>query len=506
MHISKRKRKEHKMIGDFEIKDEDLAGRIGILETSHGKIETPAFFPVINPIKSEITIEDIKSIGFNNIITNAYIIKKNFNIRTKIHDFLKFNGIIMTDSGAYQVLQYGEIEISNREIVEFESTIEPDIGVILDIPTGDVKDKEEAKHTVLETLRRAKEVEEIIKRTSDRIIWVHPIQGGTFLDLLEYSAKEANNNENYKMLALGSPTVLMQRYEYVPLIEMIYTAKVNVSRGKPFHLFGGGVPHIMPFAVALGVDSFDSASYILYARDNRYMTRERVYRLEDLEYFPCSCPVCSKYTPKELLEMSKEERTKLLAIHNLYVIKEEINEIKQSIKEGRLFEYLQQKAYSHPAVYSAFKKFLQYASYIEKFDPRVKGDVKGIFVYDELSLLRPEILRHEKLVDKIKRKNDSILILCIDKKDELKRIRDHEDVYILHPFYGPVPYNIFFSYPYFQTEYPLLINDSVRVILKEKIKKFLREKGYKTITVIGCENLHINSVRNVPVELFLNQF
>jgi len=42
--------------------------------------------------------------------------------------------------------------------------------------------------------------------------------------------------------------------------------------------------------------------------------------------------------------------------------------------------------------------------------------------------------------------------------------------------------------------------------LKEKIKKFLREKGYKTITVIGCENLHINSVRNVPVELFLNQF
>jgi archaeosine tRNA-ribosyltransferase (EC 2.4.2.-) len=76
------------MVGEFEIKDEDLAGRIGVLNTRHGNIETPVFFPVINPLKSEITIEDIKSVGFNNIITNAYLLKKNFNLKSSFMSFL----------------------------------------------------------------------------------------------------------------------------------------------------------------------------------------------------------------------------------------------------------------------------------------------------------------------------------------------------------------------------------------------------------------------------------
>jgi len=38
----------------FEIIKADLAGRIGILHTNHGKIETPAFIPVIHPVKQTI--------------------------------------------------------------------------------------------------------------------------------------------------------------------------------------------------------------------------------------------------------------------------------------------------------------------------------------------------------------------------------------------------------------------------------------------------------------------
>jgi len=39
----------------FEIKYSDLAGRIGILHTNHGKIETPAYVPVIHPVKQAIS-------------------------------------------------------------------------------------------------------------------------------------------------------------------------------------------------------------------------------------------------------------------------------------------------------------------------------------------------------------------------------------------------------------------------------------------------------------------
>jgi len=497
------------MVGEFEIKDEDLAGRIGVLNTRHGNIETPVFFPVINPLKSEITIEDIKSVGFNNIITNAYLLKKNFNLKSSIHEFFKFNGVIMTDSGAYQILQYGQVNVTNKEIVEYENTIKPDIAVILDVPTGDVRSEEEAKYTVEETINRVNESLSYIKNSLDEIIWVYPIQGGRYLNLLSYSARYSLKVDEFKILALGSPTVLMQRYDYIPLIDMIYTAKSNVTRGKVFHLFGGGLPHIMPFAVALGVDSFDSASYILYARDNRYMTRDRVYRLEELEYFPCSCPVCTRYTPKDLLETDQKSRTRLLALHNLYVIKEEINTIKQSIKEGRLYEYLQQKAFSHPRVYDAFKSLLKYSEYLEKFDPRTKGEIKGIFLYNKDSLERPEIKRHQlrlkEIISPKLSEHKKIVITC---EDSYNSSDPNIEVYLFNPFYGLIPYELRETFPYSQHEMPKLIDEEVLQATKKRVKEFLNTLKDEDITlsIVGCEKLHINSSRDVPIKFFLDQF
>jgi len=46
----------------FEISKTDLAGRIGTIYTNHGKIETPAFVPVIHPVNNN-TIKKIKEIG-----------------------------------------------------------------------------------------------------------------------------------------------------------------------------------------------------------------------------------------------------------------------------------------------------------------------------------------------------------------------------------------------------------------------------------------------------------
>jgi len=60
----------------FEIKKSDLAGRIGILHSNHGKIETPAYVPVIHPVKQIIPTKKIKEIGFDLVITNAYITMK----------------------------------------------------------------------------------------------------------------------------------------------------------------------------------------------------------------------------------------------------------------------------------------------------------------------------------------------------------------------------------------------------------------------------------------------
>ncbi|WP_338600030.1 tRNA guanosine(15) transglycosylase TgtA [Sulfolobus tengchongensis] len=496
----------------FEVKYEDLAARIGILRTKHGNIETPVFFPVVNVFKDEITINEIKNVGFKNFITNSYMLYKYNVVKNDIHTELNSEDmVIMTDSGAYQILEYGDIGISNEEIVKYQLKIKPDIAVILDLPTGNIDNYDNARETVYETLRRAKEASDIITKNSNNndMIWVYPIQGGRFLDLIKFSAKELINFEEiYNMAALGSPTVLLEHYMYDIVVDMIYTAKSNIKRGIPFHLFGGGLPHIIPFAVALGVDSFDSASYIIYARDNRYITRSRVYKLEDLEYFPCSCPVCSKHTPKDLLELDKKTRTRLLAIHNLYTISEEIKATKQAIKEGRLFEYLQEKAYSHPAVYTAFKRLLKYSEYLEKYDPRIRGDAKGIFLYDVNSLYRPEILRYSKFLTRYTKKNEKITIYCYDRivsetiydykqkiKDSLAN-SDKGDVFLAVPFFGLIPLELAESYPLSQFEAPKEIDEDIITDIKNKILEFIRRNNYQKVELVNCEklNLHINSI------------
>ena len=71
----------------FEIKYCDLAARIGILHTNHGKIETPSFVPVIHPVKQSIPAKKIKEIGFDVVITNAYITMK------RLKDEARKNGI-----------------------------------------------------------------------------------------------------------------------------------------------------------------------------------------------------------------------------------------------------------------------------------------------------------------------------------------------------------------------------------------------------------------------------
>ncbi|MEM0332968.1 MAG: tRNA guanosine(15) transglycosylase TgtA, partial [Candidatus Aenigmatarchaeota archaeon] len=335
----------------FTIRDKDLAARIGTLKLKSGKkIETPYLFPVVNPYQSEVSYEDIKRVGFDAILLNAYILLKH-KFSGEVHKLTNFEKI-MTDSGAYQLLQYGDIDVTNEEIIEYEKKINTDIAVILDYPTGKL-DYESAKFTVEETIKRAKEAKNLI---DDKRLWVYPIQGGMYEDLLELSVKEGMKL-NYDIYAIGSPTVLMTEYNYDKLFRIIYKVKSILYFNKPVHLFGAGHAHLIPFAVALGIDLFDSASYILFARDFRYMSFNRTYDFFELEYLPCSCEVCRKYSVEELREMNEKELIRLLAIHNLYVLKKELENTKQAIKEGRLWEYLREKSYSHPALYKAFKQF-----------------------------------------------------------------------------------------------------------------------------------------------------
>jgi 7-cyano-7-deazaguanine tRNA-ribosyltransferase len=194
--------------------------------------------------------------------------------------------------------------------------------------------------------------------------------------------------------ALGSPTPVMEQYKFDTLVDMIVNAKMNLPPNRPLHLFGAGHPFMFSLAVALGCDPFDSAAYALFARQDRYLTEAGTVTLDELEYFPCSCPACIKTDPKTVKEMPRQERQKLLAEHNLYVSFSELKRIKQAIIEGKLWEHMLVRAHGHPSLLQALKQVQKYSKHIEKQSPITKKS--GLFFFNSVDLSRPEVIRYQK--------------------------------------------------------------------------------------------------------------
>jgi 7-cyano-7-deazaguanine tRNA-ribosyltransferase len=401
----------------FEVRYSDLAARIGRLETPHGIVETPAFVPVVHPVRQTVSTQLLKKMGFQIVITNAYIALRHYGDEARrrgIHDIIGYDGVVMTDSGGYQVLEYGSVEVEPAAMAQFERDIKSDMPIPLDKPTGYGLDYERAEEYVATTLKNSKETLQVVGDTD--AIWVGPVQGAEHSDLVEHSARELDRM-GYKLMALGSPVELMEAYEFAALARMIVAAK-RVIPAKPVHLFGAGHPLTIPLVVALGCDMFDSASYMLYAKDGRYMTPNGTVRLDKMVYLPCQCPVCSSHSLQELRRMDGEERVIEVAKHNLHMLKTEVDTVKQAIMDGRLWEYVMQKARAHPKLMEA-AQLLKDIEMLESGTPLFKE--RAIFFCDPIDQHRPEAKRFRRVVKEFHSKKKK-LILCPEGE--------------VHPFYS----------------------------------------------------------------------
>ncbi|MDG6996624.1 MAG: tRNA guanosine(15) transglycosylase TgtA [Nitrososphaerota archaeon] len=445
------------LLPDFEVKASDLGGRICNLKTKTSEIETPALLPVIHPVRQLVPCPDIKAMGFEAVMTNSYTTFKRLKDRASegIHKIIDFDGTIMTDSGGYQVLEFGSVDVGPLDIARFEEQIGSDIAIILDKPTGLNVTKRFARETVVETLRSAELTMNSLSRND--MIWTLPIQGGRYLDLVAKSARESSKLK-YGCYALGSPVEVMEEYDFALLVRMILAAKKYLPPDRTFHLFGAGHPLIIPLAVALGCDMFDSASYMLYAKQDRYISSTGTVRLEQLEYLACPCRICSTMTAKELKAMAKDERIKAIATHNLFSLRRTVQETKQAIWEGRLWEYVKANSTNHPNALNAFK--LAASDSAIAFDigtPRFKD--RGIFAFDNTDLQRPEVKRFRQRIKNLDLTNKSHLIILPETKTkpfltseiyhEVSRIVDPEQAVVAYvaPLFGLVPAEVSDIFP-----------------------------------------------------------
>jgi len=382
--------------------------------------------------------------GIEALITNAYIFSRSEQYRDRalsegLHRLLDFDGIIMTDSGSFQLSVYGSVAITNLGTLSFQREIGSDIWVPLDIPTSPASDRGTAGRELAVTLERLAEAKAAFGPGAPI---AGPVQGGIYPDLREQAGK-AVTDLGFTFCPIGAVVPLMEGYRYRDLVTVVMAAKRTLSPASCVHLFGAGHPSMFALAAAMGCDLFDSAAYALYAKEGRYMTSHGSYKLHELTELPCACSVCRSHTAGELQEAP--DRDRLLALHNLSVTLAEISRIRQAIADGTLWELVDERCRSHPQLLAGYRQLLCDAPALETRD---KVSKRRIFYRGDESCFRTEVVRYQRMLGRLQLGENVLVSFGGGERS------GYDNVLHFKPPFGPYPAELKETFPIGQSEIP----------------------------------------------------
>ncbi len=445
---------------EFELLERDCTGRNGRLHTPHGRVETPALLPVVNPHRVTIAPKELADrFGVRALITNAYIIMRDPHLRERtladgVHALLGFPHAVMTDSGTFQGHVYGDVATTNAEVVAFQRDIGVDIGTALDVFTEPSDDEAKARGAMEETLRR---VDEAAGLRGDMAL-ASTVQGGRFLSLREQMAAALALTDS-QVHPIGGVVPLMETYDYRTLVRVVLAAKRGLPPGRPVHLFGAGHPMVFALAALLGCDLFDSASYAKYAADGRLMYTDGTRAVGDLGPSPCGCPVCRQHDGPSLRARPPEERTRLIAEHNMWACLDELRVVKAAIHEEALWDLVDHRCRAHPYLFQGYRELCAHAGALEPYESSSKGS--PLLYTDALSLQRPTVVRYARRV--FSRYRPPATPVCVGLEGgarpyarghagTIAKVREVADShFIVQTLLGPVPIELDEMYPVAQT-------------------------------------------------------
>ncbi|MFH1056138.1 MAG: tRNA guanosine(15) transglycosylase TgtA [Candidatus Altiarchaeota archaeon] len=406
----------------FDVRRKDAAGRIGRLDIGGRLVETPMLMPVYNPTRDIIPVKELVDVyKAQAVMVNSYMLLKNQELRSQVlshglHKFLGFDGVVATDSGSYQLMLYGAVETTNKDIIKFQEDIGSDIGSFLDIPTLPDTYKPRAKEQLGVTLERAKEAKDA------KFLVNAAVQGGKYTDLRAEAAREIG--KEFSLAAIGGIVPLMESYRFSELVNVIAAVKENMPLDRVVHAFGLGHPMVFPLAALLGCDLFDSAAYILYAMDGRYMTDYGTVRVDELEYVSCRCPICAEHG-LGLKRLYGDDKVKAIARHNLHVSYAMLDKVKQAIIDGRLWELVLLQSRAHPKMMEGLTALMEHTEWIAEVDPVTKDS--AFYYTGQESERRSEVLNAKKRMGN----------LTTDNTVELPPFGlVHEELLDIYPFNG----------------------------------------------------------------------
>jgi len=356
---------------DFRVvyQDPETRARLGVLETPHGRVLTPAFMPVGTQASVKtMTPEEVRALGAEIILSNTYhlYLRPGHELIARaggLHRFMGWDGPILTDSGGYQVFSLAALRKVAEEGVTFRSHIDgsehflspeqatavqealgADIAMAFDECAPYPCTYEQARAAMERTTRWAQRCLEARTRKDQALFAI--IQGSVYRDLREQSAKElgALNFDGYGIggLSVGEPKDMMYAV-------LDYTVPL-IPAGKPRYLMGVGSPDCLLEGVARGVDMFDCVLPTRIARNGTVFTsrgklvvRNAGYAADFSPLDPeCDCYACRRFTRayiRHLLKANEVLGIRLTTVHNLYFILKLMQNIREAIRRGRLKQF-----------------------------------------------------------------------------------------------------------------------------------------------------------------------
>lgn len=358
---------------DFTLHATDGAARTGTFTTPHGNVETPAFMPVgTNGSVKGVSPEEIEATGTSMILANTYhlYLRPGHELVRElggVHEFMRWDGPILTDSGGYQVFSLSASNEIRDDGVVFQSHIDGSSHLftpegVMDIqralgadvvmafdqcPPGGVthEEAEAANRRTLDWLSRcrdrfhASEDDEGGGKQS-----LFPVlQGNIYSDLRLQHLRAFLDLGDWDGMGVGGLSVGEGKDDMWRVLEDLHS---GIPGGLPRYLMGVGYPDDLLESVARGYDMFDCVAPTRNARHGTAWTSvEGQVNLKAARFIrdrkpidpECDCYACRGYDRayiRHLCVSSELFGARLVSIHNIRFLVRLAEESRERIVNG----------------------------------------------------------------------------------------------------------------------------------------------------------------------------
>lgn len=356
----------------FTLEAADHQARAGRLTLPSGQVDTPAFMPVgtLGTVKG-VSPEELQAAGASMILANTYhlYLRPGADVVAGLgglHDFMRWKGPILTDSGGFQVFSLARIRRITEDGVTFQSHIDgsshhftpervmdiqrllgADVIMAFDecAPAGVTHAEAElANRRTLAWLERCRARFEMTEGDASTRQALFPVlQGNVYSDLRERHLEQVMELGDWPGFAIGGLSVGEPKPEMWRILSLLDPL---MPPDRPRYLMGVGYPDDLLEAISRGCDMFDCVAPTRNARhgtawsldDGQINLKGARFRLDRDPIDPdCDCYTCRGYDRayiRHLLMAGERLGHRLVSIHNLRFLLRLAGEARLRIRAG----------------------------------------------------------------------------------------------------------------------------------------------------------------------------